>query len=109
MIALWKSFHRFLEKFDDYERYAVKRAERLKREDIAIPPSLRDSPDRLDATHHATAFAGSARNGIPIKHSTMSSVRFAETAAAHLPNRSGDHRLHSMNNARKATFFARDA
>ncbi|RYZ11762.1 MAG: hypothetical protein EOO70_09510 [Myxococcaceae bacterium] len=60
VVALWRSFHRFLEKFDDYERYAVKRAERLRREDTTISPSLRDSPDRLDATHHATAFAGSA-------------------------------------------------
>ncbi|RYD98442.1 MAG: hypothetical protein EOP61_15570 [Sphingomonadales bacterium] len=60
VIALWKSFHRFLEKFDDYERYAIKRAERLKREDTTICPSLRNSPDCLEATHHATAFAGSA-------------------------------------------------
>src|SRR6218665_1845621 len=60
LMALWRSFERFIAKFDDYERYAVKRAERLKREATIPPPSLRDSPLPLDATHHPPppGFAG---------------------------------------------------
>ena len=69
LIKLWRSFLRLVAKFDDYERYAVKRAERLKREDTTIPPSLRDSPLRLDATHRSTSpgFAG----GGPTTHTAL--------------------------------------
>jgi hypothetical protein len=69
LIKLWRSFLRLVAKFDDYERYAVKRAERLKREDTTIPPSLRDSPLRLDAPHRATSpgFAG----GGPTTHTDL--------------------------------------
>ncbi len=48
LIALWRSFQRLVAKFDDYERYAVKRAERLKRE----PDNL---PLRLAATLQSTS------------------------------------------------------
>ena len=46
--ALWRSFHRLLVKFDDYERYAQRRADRLKREDA-------NSPLRLAATLQSTS------------------------------------------------------
>ncbi|RYZ06590.1 MAG: hypothetical protein EON61_13725 [Alphaproteobacteria bacterium] len=54
-LALWRSFERLVAKFDDYERLARLRAERLKREASIIPPSLRDSPLRLDAAHQSPA------------------------------------------------------
>ena len=65
LIKLWRSFHRLLVKFDDRERCAAKRAERLKREDTTIPPSLRDNPLRLDAPHRSTSpgFAGGELRG----------------------------------------------
>ncbi len=60
LIKLWRSFQRLVAEFDDYERYASLRAERLKREEATLCPSLRDSPLRLDATHRSTSpgFAG---------------------------------------------------
>ena len=54
-LALWRSFERLVAKFDDYERLARLRAARLKREATPIPPSLRDSPLRLDAAHQSPA------------------------------------------------------
>jgi len=65
VLALWKSFHCLVAKFDDYERLAHLRAERMRREDTTIPPSLRDSPLRLDATHQSTSpgFAGGGLRG----------------------------------------------
>jgi len=53
--ALWRSFHRLIAKFDDYECLAAKRAERMKRDATTLTPSLRDSPLRLDATHQSTS------------------------------------------------------
>ncbi|RYZ14575.1 MAG: hypothetical protein EON61_03185 [Alphaproteobacteria bacterium] len=54
-LSLWRSFERLVAKFDDYEHLAAKRAARLKREATPIPPSLRDSPLRLDAAHQSTS------------------------------------------------------
>ncbi len=48
LIALWRSFQRLAAKFDDYERYAQRRAERLRRE----PDNL---PLRLAATLQSTS------------------------------------------------------
>ncbi len=69
LIALWRSFQRLAAKFADYERYAIKRAERLRREDTTLCPSLRASPLRLDATHRSTSpgFAG----GGPTTHTAL--------------------------------------
>ena len=54
-LAIWRSFEHFVARFDDYERLATKRAERLKREATPISPSLRDSPLCLDAAHQSPA------------------------------------------------------
>jgi hypothetical protein len=48
VLALWKSFHRLVAKFDDYERYAIKRAERLRADE-------NDYPLRLAATLQSTS------------------------------------------------------
>ena len=40
LIKLWRSFQRLLAKFDDYERYAIKRAERLRADENNYPLRL---------------------------------------------------------------------
>ena len=68
-LALWRAFQRLVAKFDDYERLAKLRAQHLRREASTIPPSLRDSPLRLDAAHRSTS---------PAFHAVEDSVRLLE-------------------------------
>ncbi len=73
LVALWRSFQRLVARFDDYERYAVKRAERLKRE----PDNL---PLRLAATLQSTSPALCA---VEANSPLQLNARFASTCAQH--------------------------
>ena len=73
LLALWKSFHRLLEKVDDYERLAHLRATRLKRE-------AEQYPLRLAATLQSTSPALCAMEANRLR---LFDVQIASTCAQH--------------------------
>ena len=73
VLALWKSFQRLLAKFDDYERYAIKRAERLRADE-------NNYPLRLAATLQSTSPALCA---VEANRQRLFDVQIASTSAPH--------------------------
>jgi hypothetical protein len=73
LMKLWRSFQRLLAKFDDYERYAIKRAERLRAYE-------NDYPLRLAATLQSTS---PALRAVEANSPLQLSARFASTSASH--------------------------
>jgi len=55
MHQLFKRLAQSARNFDNLDKLAARRAERMKREGATLGPSLRDSPLRLDAPHRSTS------------------------------------------------------